>query len=251
MLDIRFIRGNAQLVQKKAEQKGYKVNIKYLLELDEMLRKGLNTQIELLRAKRNELANKSKQGPPTPADIAAGKRLKKKLAELEKKSQPREDEYNQLLGSIPNIFADDTPLGGEEANREEKKWGDTGNKGFEVKDHVSWAQEKDLLDFERGAKVAGNKFYYTKGTLVELEFAILQLGLELAKKHGFMPMLVPHLVNTRVLEGAGFSAKGEERQIYKVEGEDLNLIATAEIPLTGYHADEILNQKDLPLLYAG
>jgi len=251
MLDIRFIRGNAQLVQKKAEQKGYKVNIKYLLELDEMLRKGLNTQIELLRAKRNELANKSKQGPPTPADIAAGKRLKKKLAELEKKSQPLEDEYNPLLSSIPNIFPDDTPLGGEEANREEKKWGETKEKDFEIIDHLTWGEQRGLIDFERGAKVAGNKYYFIKGPLVDLELAVSQLGMELAKKHGFTPMMVPHLVNTRVLEGTGFSAKGEERQIYKVENEDLNLIATAEIPLTGFHADEILAQKDLPLLYAG
>src|SRR3990167_2363841 len=250
MLDIRFVRENAELVQKKAEQKGYKVDIKHLLKIDED-RRNLLAEIEKVRAQRNALAEQLKNKKLIEQETAKGQDLKKKLKALELELDPVEIEFNELLASVPNVFPDDTPLGGEEANREEKKWCDTGDKDFEVKDHVSWAQEKDLLDFERGAKVAGNKFYYTKGALVELEFAILQFGLELAKKHGFMPMLVPHLVNTRVLECAGFSAKGEERQIYKVEGEDLNLIATAEIPLTGFHADEILAQKDLPQLYAG
>ncbi len=251
MLDIRFIRENAELVEKKTKQKGYEVDVKKLVELDETLRTKLNMQIELLRQKRNELANKSKQGSPSPADIEQGKRFKEELAKLEKKSQPLEAEYEQLISSIPNIFPDDTPLGGEEANREEKKWGDTTDKDFEVIDHLTWGERRGLIDFERGAKVAGNKFYFLKGVLVELELAVAQLGIELAKKHGFMPMMVPHLVNTRTLEGAGFSARGNEKQIYKIEDEDLNLIATAEIPLTGYHADEILNEKDLPILYAG
>lgn len=251
MLDIRYIREHSEEVQKKTEQKGYKVDVKKFLELDETLRKELNNQIESLRAKRNQLANKSKQGSPTSADIEAGKGLKEELAELEKKSQPLEKEYDRLISLIPNVFPDDTPLGGEENNREEKKWGDTKDKGLEVVDHLTWGEQRGLIDFERGAKVAGNKFYFLKGSLVELELAIMQLGIELAKKHGFTPMMVPHLVNTRILEGAGFSAKGEEKQIYKVENEDLNLIATAEIPLTGYHADEILSEKDLPILYAG
>jgi seryl-tRNA synthetase len=99
--------------------------------------------------------------------------------------------------------------------------------------------------------VAGNKFYYVSGGLVDLELAVVNLGMELAKKHGYRPMLLPHMVNSRILEGAGFSAKGEEKQIYKVEDEDLNLIATAEIALTGFHADEIINEKELPKQYAG
>jgi seryl-tRNA synthetase len=149
------------------------------------------------------------------------------------------------------VVPDDTPEGGEEANKEIKQWGETAERDFEVLDHLSWAEQRGLIDFERGAKVAGNKFYFLKGPLVELELAVSQLGMELAKKHGFMPMMVPHMVNTRTLEGAGFSARGQEKQIYKVEDEDLNLIATAEIPLTGYHTDEILDEKDLPLQYGG
>jgi len=108
-----------------------------------------------------------------------------------------------------------------------------------------------LIDFERGAKVAGAKFYYLKGSLVELELAIFNYGLQLAIKHGFMPITVPNMVNSRIMKGTGFLARGDEEQIYKIEGEDLNLIATAEIPITGYHADEILDSDKLPLLYAG
>jgi seryl-tRNA synthetase len=148
------------------------------------------------------------------------------------------------------VIPDDTPPGGEDNNRQEKTWGDTNPR--QAKDHMTWAEERGLLDFERGAKVAGNKFYFTKGSLVELEFAVLQLGLKLAKEQGFIPMLVPHMVSGRIIDGAGFTAKSdEEKQIYKIEGEDLHLIATAEIPMTGYHADETLAEADLPKLYAG
>ena len=108
-----------------------------------------------------------------------------------------------------------------------------------------------MVDFGRGAKVAGNKFYYLKAGLVEMDLALTQFSLELVKKYGFWPMMVPHMVNTRILEGAGFSAKGEEKQIYKIEGEDLNLIATAEIPLTGFFADEIIPSEWLPSRMAG
>jgi seryl-tRNA synthetase len=250
MLDIRFVRENAELVAEKSKQKGYEVDIKKLLALDENRRKLLE-EIQRLRSERNELAEKTKAGKPKPHDVEQGKKLKRSLAEIEKQLSPVYEQYNKLLREIPNITPDDTPLGGERDNVEIKKWGKAEKPAYNVKDHLTWAEERGLVDFERGAKVAGNKFYYLSGPLVNLELAIINLGLELAQKHGFTPMLMPHMVNTRILEGAGFSAKGDEKQIYKIDGEDLNLIATAEIPLTGYHADEILEAKDLPHQYAG
>jgi seryl-tRNA synthetase len=109
-----------------------------------------------------------------------------------------------------------------------------------------------LLDFERGAKVAGNKFYYVSGSLARLEMALTNMAMDFVIKQNFVPILVPHLVNGRVIDGTGFTARTkEEEQIYKVEGEDLHLIATSEIPLTALHMDEILDEKDLPKLYAG
>ena len=249
MLDIQFIRENSKLVQQKAEQKNVKVDIDKLLNLDKKRRK-LLTEAETVRARRNDLAGQTKNQKPDAKQIAEGKELKEKIAKLEAELNPIEAEYSELLWSVPNVMPDDTPLGGEEANKPEKHWGEA-KKNEDIKDHLAWGEERGMIDFERGAKVAGNKFYYLKGDLVRLELAVFQLGLQLAAKQGFMPMTVPHMVNTRTASGTGFLPRGEERQIYKVEDEDLNLIATAEIPITGYHADEILDAKDLPILYAG
>lgn len=250
MLDIQFVRDNREAVEQKSMQKGYEVNVSKLIELDDK-RRELLKQIESVRAERNTLADTLKSGAPSTEDIEKGRGIKEKLSELEKQLDPIAAEYDSLLREVPNVFPDDTPQGGEENNREESKWGSTESKTFDVKDHLSWGEEKGLIDFERGAKVAGNKFYFLKGPLVEMELAVFQLGLKIAGEQGFTPFLVPHLVNTKTLEGAGFSARGDEKQIYKIEEEDLNLIATAEIPLTGYHADEILNESDLPRLYVG
>lgn len=251
MLDIRFIRENPELVQKKAEQKGYKVDIPKLLAIDEE-KLQLQREIEALRAQRNNHAETIKShGQPTEEQKNEGAQIKAELIRREEAYHIIARQWQERLAEIPNIFPDDTPLGGEEAGREEKKWGDFADKDFEVLDHLSWGEKHELIDFERGAKVAGSKYYFLKGSLVELELAVFQLGIKLAKSHGFIPVAVPHLVNTRILEGAGFSARGEEKQIYKIEEEDLNLIATAEIPLTGYHADEIIEEEKLPLLYAG
>lgn len=238
------------MVAEKSRQKGYEVNVGRLLEVD-VQRRDLLKRAEVLRARRNELAESIKGGKPDERQITAGKALRQELAHLEKELDPVEVEYDSLLQAVPNVFPDDTPLGGEEANREEKRWGDTGARGLEVKDHLTWAEERGMVDFERGAKVAGNKFYYLKAGLVELELGLLQYGMQFAKEHGFWPMTVPHLVNTATLEGAGFSARGEEKQIYKIEDEKLNLIATAEIPLTGFFANEMIPAKWLPSKMAG
>jgi seryl-tRNA synthetase len=249
MLDIQFIRDNRDLVEESATQKGVKVNIKQLLELDEQ-RRELQTRADELRRRRNQHAAELKQGKPTDDQIVAGRKIKAELIELEGELNPLEDRYNELLQTVPNIIPDDTPEGGEESNKPVKHWGDT-KKDFDVIDHQTWGEGNGMIDFERGAKVAGNKFYYLKGSLVELELAVFQFAFQLASKHGFTPITVPHMVNTRTAAGTGYLPKGEERQIYKIEGEDLNLIATAEIPITGYHADEIFEQKDLPILYVG
>lgn len=249
MLDIRFVRENKDLVRASAEKKGYKVDLDKLLSVDDERRK-LIAEIENVRAERNQVAERMKGGQPDQALVEQGKKLKESLGQLEGQLSPVSDEFDKLMRDIPNVVPDDTPEGGEDNNRQEKTWGDTAQR--QVKDHLTWAEERGLLDFERGAKVAGAKFYFTKGSLVELEFAVLQLGLKLAKEQGFTPMLVPHMVSGRIIDGAGYTAKSDdEKQIYKIEDEDLNLIATAEIPLTGYHADEILPESELPLLYAG
>jgi len=259
MLDIQFIRDNKDLVAKKSKQKGYEVDIDELLRVDKQ-RRDLLTEIEQIRAEKNALAksndgisvSRAEHSPGRdPEKIEKGKRLKEKENELESKLNPVSAQIDKLLKTVPNMFPDDTPIGDESASKEVKKWGNTGAKSFAVEDHVSWAEERGLLDFERGAKVAGNKFYFELGGLVELEQAVFQYAMQLARQHNFVPISVPHMVNTQIIEGTGFLAKGDEEQIYKVQDEDLHLIATAEIPITGFHSGEILDINTSPKLYAG
>ncbi|MBR3253086.1 serine--tRNA ligase [Candidatus Saccharibacteria bacterium] len=248
MLDVKFIRENLELVEKSTKEKGYKINVPEALELDDK-RKEVLAEVEALRARRNEVAGKMKGGKPAPELIEEGKKIKLELAEKEKALSSIESEVNAVLKQIPNVIFDDVPLGGEECSVEVKKWGKNHKTGV---DHLDYATSRGWLDFERGAKVAGNKFYYLKGDLALLENALLQYGLSKVLEHGFTYMTVPDMVSSRVLEGCGFNPRSSEQSDeYFIEGEDLAMIATAEMPLTGYHMDEILNEEQLPLFYAG
>lgn len=250
MLDINFIRENQDLVEHSIKEKGYKINIKDVIALDDS-RKSVLREVESLRQKRNEIAAKMKGGKPEPALIEEGKNVKTKLAELEEDLTKVEADYKTAMKSVPNIIFEDVPLGGEECSVEVASWG--GKKpASEGVDHLDYAVSRDWVDFERGAKVAGNKFYYLKGELALLENALLQFGLKKVLEKGFTFMTVPDLVSSKTLEGTGFCPRtSDQSDEYYVEGEDLALIATAEIPITGYHTDEIIDEKDLPLMYAG
>lgn len=248
MLDVKFIRENLDLVEKSAKEKGYKINVREVLDLDDKRKKELS-EVEELRQKRNEIASKMKGGKPAAELIDEGKRVKVKLAEQEKQLAEAEEKLDELLKQIPNVIFDDVPLGGEECSVEVKKWGTKHETGV---DHLDYAVSRDWVDFERGAKVAGAKFYYLKDGLALLENALLQYGLSKVLEHGFTFMTVPDMVSSRVLEGCGFNPRSSEQSDeYYIEGEDLAMIATAEMPLTGYHMDEILDESELPLFYAG
>jgi seryl-tRNA synthetase len=259
MLDIRFIRENPELIAEKARQKGYKVDIPKLLKVDEK-RRALLTEAEKVRAERNALAQSTKNTSlsfsdpkfstrPLPADIEKGKQLKDQLSIIDDQLKPLEEEYELLLRAVPNPAFDDVPVGGEDAGVEVAKWGDQFSGG---EDHLDFAIKRDWVDFERGAKVAGTKFYFLKNDLARLELALTQFGLNFLLEKGFTYMTVPHMVNTRTAAGAGFASKdSKDSNEYFIEDEDLTLIGTAEAPLTGYHADEVLEEDQLPLLYAG
>ncbi len=248
MLDIKFIRENLELVEKSAKEKGYKINIKEILKLDEKRREELST-VEELRRQKNEIAAKMKGGKPETSLIEQGKKVKNELVKLEEGLEKVESELKTKLKVIPNIIFDDVPLGGEECSVEIKKWGENKKSGV---DHLDYAVSRDWVDFERGAKVAGAKFYYLKGDLALLENALLQYGLSKVLEHGFTFMTVPDMVSSRVLEGCGFNPRtSDQSDEYYIEGEDLAMIATAEMPLTGYHMDEIIDEEKLPLFYAG
>ncbi len=248
MLDAKFIRDNLELVEKSTKEKGYQIDIKKILALDDKRKQEL-IKVEELRRQRNENAAKMKGGKPSPELIAEGKRVKDELSALEADLTRVESEFKDALKSVPNVIFEDVPLGGEECSVEVKKWGDHHEKGV---DHLDYAVSRDWVDFERGAKVAGAKFYYLKNELALLENALLQYGLAKVLEHGFSYMTVPDMVSSRVLEGCGFNPRtSDQSDEYYVEGEDLAMIATAEMPLTGYHMDEILDEDKLPLFYAG
>ena len=249
MLDINFIRNNKELVEHSIKEKMYKnVNLDEILALDDQ-RKVLLQQVEALRKERNDNTAKMKNGKPSDELIAKGKEIKEKLSTLEADLSNFEKELNTKLKTVPNVIFDDVPLGDESASVEVKKWGECKTTGV---DHLDYAISRDWVDFERGAKVAGAKFYYVKGSLALLENALIQFGIKKIVEHGFTLMDVPDLVNSRVLEGTGFAPRSSEQSDeYYIEGEDLALIATAEMPITGYHMDEIIDEEKLPLFYAG
>lgn len=255
MLDIRFIRENAERVQKDALNKGYKnADIQAVIALDDE-RKTLTAQIDELRTRRNQIASSMKNsgGRPSDEQIAEGKKIKEELAEIEKKYRELNEKLSTALNGIPNILQDDVPIGKEGEDELVKTWGEElfeSRKG--AQDHLDFANKKNWVDFERGSKVAGTKFYFLKGNLALLENAIYQFALNKLISKGFNFMTVPHMVNGEVATGTGFAPRSSDQSDeYFIEGEDLSLIATAEMSLTGYHAGEILNEKDLPIFYAG
>ncbi len=248
MLDIRYIRENPEKVQAAATSKGYSVSISDLLAVDDE-RRTAQQRVDETRAQKNRVSDQMKGGKPSPELVGQATAFKNALVEQEVQLKTLNERYDTLLNQIPNITMDDVPPGGEEDSIEIKK---VGEQKTGAKDHLDFALARDWVDFERGAKVAGAKFYYLKGDLALLENAITQFALDYITKKGFLYMTVPHAVNQRTMTGTGFAPRSSDQSDeYALEGEDLSLIATAEIPLTGYHADEIIDENTLPLLYAG
>ena len=255
MLDIRFIRENAERVQQDALNKGYKnADIQAVIALDDE-RKTLTAKIDELRTRRNQIAASMKNagGKPSAEQIAEGKKIKEELAVFEKDYRELDEKLTAALKGIPNILQPDVPIGEEGEDDLVKTWGE---ELFEsrknTEDHLDFANRKGWVDFERGSKVAGTKFYFLKGDLALLENAIYQFALNKLISKGFNFMTVPHMVNGEVATGTGFAPRSSDQSDeYFIENEDLSLIATAEMSLTGYHAGEILNEKDLPIFYAG
>ncbi len=268
MLDIQFIRDNADEVQIKAKQKGYEVNVHELLRADEN-RRQLIRRAEELRQKRNENAMQMKQaaGKPDELAIVQGKALKTELAELEADLETVEKRYNQLLKAIPNMPLADVPIGATEAeNVVVKKVGEPKNYDFTPKEHWRIAEPRDLIDKERAAKIAGSRFAYIKGDLVRLQFAIMQFVIQtlgdervlekliqennlniIAKP--FTPILPPAMLRT---EPYVASARLNAKEVtYKVEQDDLWLNASAEHTLCTMYWNEILPEEHLPIRYIG
>jgi seryl-tRNA synthetase len=267
MLDIQFIRDNSELVAEKSKQKGYDVDVAKLLEKDKQ-RRELVQKIELLRAQRNELAAKLKQGKPDSKSIDEGKKLKDELSNLEDQLKPIEEVYFGLLKAVPNMPSDDVPVGTSEAdNKEAKQWGVKPKFAFKPKTHWELAEERGLIDKARAAKVAGARFAYLKGDLVKLQFALIQFvidtltdekklkkivqdfKLEKLSTKPFMPILPPLMIKTDVYDAMDRLEPRDDR--YQIAGEELWLQGSAEHTLGSMYLDEILTADQLPLRYLG
>ena len=249
MLDVKFIRENPELVQSDAAKKGYDISIKDLLKQDETRRK-LKTEADEIRKNRNAINEEIKQakGKPDASLIEKTKQLKNELQLIEEDFFQAQEKFDELIQIVPNILGSDVPLGGEEDSVEIKSWG---TRKENAEDHLEYMTKRGWVDFERGAKVAGAKFYYLKGNGALLENAIYQFALNMLIKEGFEFMTVPHMVTERIAYGSGFAPKSSEESNEYFVNDNLMLIGTAEAPLTGYHADEIINESELPLKYVG
>jgi len=269
MLDIRFIRENADLVQEKSKQKGYDVDIRRLIELDKEVMEKL-AAVQPLREARNKLAANSKGSKPSPEDINQGKKLRDQIVSLEAQMGDLVKELDSLLKSVPNMPADDVPVGAsEDENVEAKKWGDIPKFDFQPKTHWEIGESRGWIDKERAAKVAGSRFAYLKGDLVKLQLAIVQFvmdtltneetlkkiiqdsGLKDLSSKPFVPVLPPLMIKTEVFEAMDRLEPRDDRYKVGADEDNLWLQGSAEHTLGPMYKDEILDLADLPIRYLG
>jgi seryl-tRNA synthetase len=252
MLDIKFIRENAEEVKKNCELRNMKCDVDRLLELDERRRKNVQYLEELNAEKNklNELIVATKDPEEKKKIIEQGKAVKEKLEKIKPELEEVEKEYKSILLQVPNMTHPDSPTGADDSqNKEIESYGEPMKFKFDPKGHEELMTDLDIIDFERGAKVAGSKFYFLKNEAVLLEQALINFTFQKLIKKGFVPFATPDLAKNEVLQGTGYNPRGNETQIYSIENTDLSLVATAEIPMGGYHMNEIISEDKLPLKY--
>lgn len=243
MMDVNLLRKNPDFFKKATKDKGFDPKvIDLLLEVD-IKRRRLIAEVESLRSRKKRLG---KEGKEEGRKIKAG--LKVKEEDLKKVQK----EYGELILKVPNPSAPDVKVGGPEDNEIIKKVGKPPKFKFSVRDHLEIGELTGTIDIKTGAKVAQSGFYYLKSDGALLELALVRFAFDKLLNYGFLPVITPNVAKERNVVGCGFQARSEkERQIYHLEGEDLDLIATAEITLVGMHTDQTLSLKDLPKKYVG
>lgn len=267
MLDIRFIRDNADLVTQGAIDKHIKCDVPRLLEVDQR-RRDLQLELEALRGEVKEsgqlvglLRNpkspgyvKAIESGKTPRDLQAEAEriqtrlaeIKPKLKQLEEEEQPILEEFERLMLTIPQPPTATAPRGKDDTeNLELRRVGTIRAFDFEPKDHVTLGENLGILDIERGVKLSGSRNYVLRGDGALLHQAVLRLAQDMMVDRGFVPMTVPVLVREEVMYGTGYFPGGRD-QAYLCERDEKSLVGTAEVPLTAYHGDEILEESDLP-----
>lgn len=243
MLSLDFIRQNKQKVIDAAKHKNRDIDVEKILTLDDT-RRDFIAKIQKLREERNALAKQphsalNKQG------FVRGKEIKEELKKLEDSLSQIQIQLNQLISFVPNVPLDEIPVGDASANKEIKKWGKTEKLDFAPKSHIDIGLALDIMDLERGTKVSGFRGYFLKNEGAILQLAILFYVFQKLTKQGYTALIAPAIVKGFTLFGSGQFPWGEE-EVYKLNDEDAYLAGTAEVPVTAYHANEILNEKDLP-----
>lgn len=266
MLDIKFIRENVDAIKKAAKDKQISVDIDKLIEIDKK-RLELLQQVEDLSRQKNELNEEIKKAADKTPLIEKGKEIKKQLDAIEPSYKEVKIAFDELMIQVPTIPSEDTPLGtSDKDNVEINVWGEKPQFTFTAKDHIQLGKDLDILDLERGAKVAGYRGYYLKNEGARLVMAMMMYAINKMVAKGYQFMIPPTLIKQSALFGSGYF-KGmqydpESDEIYKVATNDKEadgnftgdakfLVGTAEPSLLAYYSGEILNEEDLPMKLCG
>ena len=255
MLDINFIKENKQKIEKACQDKNLNPEVvTKLLEIDDT-RRELIVKVQNLRQEKN-IFEKTIKGKPTEEQIKKGKKFKTELAKLEPTLREFEEKYNLAMLAIPNIPDETVPVGKDSSqNAVVKKWGDIPKFDFEPKNHIELGQKLGIIDFDRGVKLAGFRGYFLKNEAVLLHLGVVMMALERLTAKGLIAMVPPVLDKEFAFVNTGHFPWGKKEAYETTTGEtkeDIRWLAgTAEVPLVSYHAGEILDEKDLPIAYAG
>ena len=257
MLHIRYIRENVDLIRKNLEWRKDKAKLKefeHLLELDKKVR-ALMKEIQDLRTQRNSLSREvgqlKKAGSDASKVMKQAEKVNKRIADVETETGNLEAKLKRIQMSIPNILHETVPYGADDEDNEVvKEWGGKPEFKFEVHSHVDLLDSLDIGDIPNAAKISGSRFYYLKNELVMLDIAMQQMALEMLIKKGFAPLYPPFMMRREPYEGVTDLADFED-VMYKIEGEDLYLIATSEHPMVAMHMNDIFEPLDLPIKLAG
>ena len=254
MLDIKYIRQNPDLVRANCRDRHIQADVDRVIKLDSH-RRDLQFETDNLRRRIKELSEsipKEKDPRRREALVEEAKTTKKSVAANDRKLGQVMEAFEEELCRIPNMTHPEAPVGdSEEDNRELRRAGEIRKLDFEPKNHVELGEALGLIDFEGGARVSGQKFYYLKNEAVLLEYALIRYAIDRLMREGFTVYITPDLARSHILDGIGFNPRGEETQVYSVANADLCLIGTAEITLGGLYANHILPEGSLPVKLLG
>ena len=255
MIDLQRLRDEPDVFKASQRARGADESlVDDVLSADAARRSAL-TAFEAARAEQKSFGKKVAQakGEEKAALVADAQELSARVKALQADADDAEFGFDALLRRLPNLILDGVPSGGEDDSVEIRREGtprDFTADGFEPKDHVELGESLRAIDTQRGAKVSGARFYYLTGFGARLELAMLTMALDTVEAHGFVPTITPTLVKPEVMAGTGFLGEHAD-EIYRLEADDLYLVGTSEVPLAGYHMDEILDLSDGPKRYAG